>query len=207
MYNCHCVQVSLLGFLLCATLTVCKSSWGRAGHFPRRGTVPDYFLREGRVSDHFPREGRSLPSEGHGQWPLPEGGQVTFRWGAWSMTTSRGRAGHFPVRGTVNDHFPREGRSLPQEGPLHQKGPYLKLPEKDQNVLSGAVIPFIKLGHFQHWSFTQSLGFPCLCTAVILYTLKNSALYLRVISMSYCCKSWQLFEPNVQNYFELKGLK
>ncbi len=29
------------------------------------------------------------------------------------------------------------------------------------------------------------------------YTLKNSILYLRVISMSYCCKSWQLFEPNV----------
>ena len=35
------------------------------------------------------------------------------------------------------------------------------------------------------------------------YTLKNSALYLRVISMSYSCKSWQLFEPNVQNCFGL----
>ncbi len=42
-----------------------------------------------------------------------------------------------------------------------------------------------------------------------VYTLKNSALYLRGIStcMSYCCKSWQLFEPNVQNYFGLIGLK
>ncbi len=44
--------------------------------------------------------------------------------------------------GMVPDHFPGEGRSLPREGQLHQKGPYLGLPEKGQNVLSGAVIVY-----------------------------------------------------------------
>ncbi len=43
-------------------------------------------------------------------------------------------------------------------------------------------------------------------TLLFAYTLKNSVLYLRVISMSYCCKSWQLFEPNVRNCFGLIGL-
>ncbi len=43
-------------------------------------------------------------------------------------------------RYTFPDHFPEEGRSLPSEGQLHQKGPYLRPPEKGQNVLSGAVI-------------------------------------------------------------------
>ncbi len=42
-----------------------------------------------------------------------------------------------------------------------------------------------------------------MCSTSFICTLKNSALYLRVISMSYCCKSWQLFEPNVRNYFGL----
>ncbi len=41
--------------------------------------------------------------------------------------------------------FPREVTVLPLQVtalPLSQKGPYLKLPEKGQNVLSCAVIPY-----------------------------------------------------------------
>ncbi len=49
-------------------------------------------------------------------WPHL-GRQVTSPGGAWSVTLYRWRAGHFP----------REGWSLPQEGELHQKGPYLTI--------------------------------------------------------------------------------
>ncbi len=40
----------------------------------------------------------------------------------------------------VPEHLPRRGRSHSQDWQLHWKGPYLKLPEKGQNTLSGVVI-------------------------------------------------------------------
>ncbi len=49
-----------------------------------------------------------------------------------------------------------------------------------------------------HTSCTRAIG----RLGTVLLQSKNSALYLWcIVPMAYCCKSWQLFEPNVQNYF------
>ena len=58
---------------------------------------------------------------------------------------------HFPMRDMLPDHFPGEGRSLPKQGQLHQKGSYLKLSEKGQNVLSGAVILYMISASIEIW--------------------------------------------------------